>query len=690
MKISLEWLAEYVDFLEKDPQKIAAAITAHTAEVDEIEVQGALLDHCCVGKVLTLEKHPNADKLQLCSVLTDKGEKPVVCGGTNLRIGMRVAFAHTGAKVKWHGEEELMTLEPIKIRGEQSEGMICAAEELDIVDLFPECTGHDIVDMGDSDEDIGKPLKEVLGLSDTILHIDNHAITHRADLFSHIGFAMECTAIGIAKWKDMPEVKTPEFSDTPLPFTFRITKDGIVPRYCSCVLEIDSLGQTPDFIRRRLAAVGIRSLNLPVDITNYVMLEVGVPMHSFDLGDIKGDIVARIAKEGEPLQTLDDKEWKLPEGALVFSDEEGNFDLVGIMGGLRSSTKETTKRIYLHALSLDPVRIRQTVIATGHRTDAATIYEKKVPHKSVEIAFNRALELFLEHVPGAKIASALQSGGDNGEANPIKFSTSRCCSLLGADIPEATMQKIFADLGFTVTGEGDEMIVTPPLHRTGDISGEHDLIEEIGRIFGFQNIENTMPEASIVPPERDQRVNIMRAALKEQQYIELLPLSLVGPDLLTKVGIDIESCTEIENAIGKETSLMASSTLPALLEHAEKNLLQFEGLLRTFHVSTVFNGGVDSHSELGMLITAKSKTDLKSDPFLLLKQELGEALHDAGYDLQIDLCKDAPCFASTSRVASLIVEGKTIGVLYEVHPEVRQKFSFAVTRCCTFIECLCS
>ena len=404
------------------------------------------------------------------------------------------------------------------------------------------------------------------------------------------------------------------------------------------------------------------------------MLEVGVPMHSFDLDDIKGDIVARVAVEGEPLHTLDDKEWKLPEGALVFSDEEGNFDLVGIMGGKRSSTKESTKRIYLHALSLDPVQIRRTVIATGHRTDAATIYEKKVPHTSVEIAFHRALALFLAHAPGAKITSAMSSGGDNGVVKPIKFSVSRAASLLGADIPEETIMKIFADLGFTVMGHGDDMMVTAPPHRTGDITGEHDLIEEVGRIYGFNNIEDTMPSASIVPPERDTRINSMRDALKEQGYIELLPLSLIGPDLLSKVGIDSEMCTEIDNAIGKETSLMAPSTLPALLEHAEKNILAFDNVLRTFHLSTVFKGGIDSNIELGMSIVTKKKTDLKTDPFLLLKQELSEALSDAGYQMSLDICKDVPTHASSGRTASIVVEGTVIGTLFEVSAEVKQKF----------------
>ena len=586
---------------------------------------------------------------------------------------MCVAFAHIGANVKWHGEE-MMTLEPVKIRGEQSEGMICAAQELGIDSLFPECTGHDIVDMGDGDEDTGKPLREVLSLNDTVLHIDNHAITHRADLFSHIGFAFECTAVGIAKWKKMPEFKAPEFPTDKLPFNFRVTAKDTIPRYCSCLLSIDGMGETPDWMKSRLASVGIRSISLPIDITNFVMMEVGVPMHSFDADDIKGDCIARISKKDEPLQTLDGKEWKLPEGALVFSDDEGNFDLVGIMGGMRSSTKDSTRHIYLHSLSLDPVRIRQTVIATGHRTDAATIYEKKVPHIATELGFYRALELFLEYVPGAKIISSLESFGDNGDPKPIKFSVSKAQSVLGADIPEDTMKKIFEDLGFTASGSGDDMLVTPPLHRLGDIEGAHDLIEEVGRIYGYNAIENTLPSASISPPVRDQRINKMRDRLVNQDYVELLPLSLIGPDILKKSNISKDECTELENAIGHETSIMTPSTLPALLEQAGKNMLEVDDLLRTFHISTVFEKQGDAHKELGALITARSNTDLKSDPFLLLKQEVSSALSAAGYEVSVDICKDVPSFAHSGRCADVISDGKVIGTIFEVHSDVRNNF----------------
>lgn len=680
MKLSLDLLGDYIEFTEKDPQKIADAITAHTAEVDEVEVQGALLKHCCVGKVLQVKDHPNADKLKLCEVLTDKGAKNVVCGGSNLRSGMRVAFAHTGARVKWHGEQ-MMTLEPVKIRGEQSEGMICAAEELGIESLFPECTGKEIVDMGDGDENVGKPLRDVLGLNDTVLHIDNHAITHRADLFSHIGFAVECTAIGIATWKKKPEFTAPAFPDDKLPFAFRVTAKDAITRYCSCLLSIDSLGETPEFMKKRLHAVGIRSISLPIDITNYVMIEMGVPMHSFDADDIQGDFVARIAKEGEPLQTLDGKEWKLPEGALVFTDDEGNFDLVGIMGGMRSSTKESTKRIYLHALSLDPVRIRSTMIATGHRTEAGTIYEKGVPHIATELGFYRALELFLEHVPGATILSSMEASGDNGEAKPIDVPVSYLQSMLGTDISLNDASSILTNLGCTVDVSGDTLVVTPPLHRLGDIEGKHDILEEVGRMYGYNTIAAKLPEASISPPKRDFRVHNIRDSLKESTYFELLPLSLVGPDLLKKAKLDPDTCPVVQNAIGKETSLMTPSTVPALLEHAERNMLKVDSLLKTFFVSTVFSPQGDSYKELGLLTAARSNADLLHDPFLVAKQDLEQALHDAGYDLTIDVCKDVPAYARGGRCATLKVGDTAVGTLSELHPDVCNAFDLPARAC---------
>ena len=674
MKISLDWLKDFVEFTESDPQKIAERLTASTAEVEGIERLGAHLEGCCVGKVLSVTKHPNADKLSLCDVETDRGTKRVVCGGTNLREGMKVAFAHIGTGVKWHGGET-MKLEKVKIRGEESEGMICAADELGLDSYFPQCTGHSIIDLGDGGKNIGKPLAEFLGMGGAVLDIDNHAITHRPDLFSHVGFARELTALGLAKWKkNRIDFADRKFPKEKLPFKNVLECKKEIPRYFACLICVDSIGETPDWMKNRLESVGLRSLNLLVDITNYVMMETGMPLHSFDVDDIKGDIHMRFSRKGEKIVTLDKEERELPEGAIVLSDDIGIFDLLGIMGGLRSSTKETTRRIYLHSAGVDPVRIRKAVIATGHRTDAATVYEKGIPNIIVRQGFNRVLELFLELVPGAKVISSLESFGDDGKPSPIELPLEKISGFLGADIPEKKSMKILSDLEFAVEKKGDSLIVTPPLHRLGDIEDRYDLIEEIGRIYGFDAIEPNLPCVSIEPPKRDFRMNMIRDSLKEAGFFEVLPLSLVGPVLLNKAGFSAKGCREIENPIGEETSLMQPSVIPALFEHAEKNMLNVETTLKTFNCGQVFEEGEDEKIELGALIASRVETGIENDPFLELKSAVMNALKPIGCAVELKAVKNFPAYSHPGRYARVNVNGKDAGEIFEVHPAVRANF----------------
>ena len=704
MKISLDWLSDFVTWTEKDPHVIANQLTLCTAEVEEVEEQGKYLRDCCVGEILTIEKHPQADRLNVCTIQTDRGIKTIVCGGTNLRVGMPIAFAHVGATVK-HGDE-VVTLEPIKIRGVQSEGMICAAEELDLQELLPPTKDEGerpVMDLSKlmtavvetSRRDVstitaGQSLREAFGLTDTIFHINNTAITTRPDLFSHIGFARECVALGLAEWKknksdeDVPAERLYATKKSPLKLI--IDCPDLVPRYLGCMVEIDSLGETPDWMKKRLAAVGVRSINVPVDITNYVAWEQGVPLHSFDADDIRGDVHMRLAKKGEKITTLDDVERELPDGAMILSDDEGVFDLLGIMGGLRSSTKPNTKYIYLHAASLDPASIRRAVLAMNHRTDAATVYEKCVPPITTEKGFMRALELMLELIPGAKIVSALESKGDNGKAPTISLSLDRVQSLIGADIPEKTVIKILEDLECTVVSKNDNskeaksqklkaksFIITPPLHRLRDIKDSRDLIEEIGRIYGYANVENVMPMADIRIPERDQRIHNMRDTLKAINYIETVPLSFTSKQLLEKSGFDPAHAIEIENPLGDETALLQTSTLPQLLAHAEKNLLQ-AGTLRTFHWSHVFEKGKPEHLELSMLLATREETKLLDDPFLLMKEEMLRALKAAGYDLTIAETKDIPAYAHPGRIAAVMFGKEKVGDVFEVHPTIRKHF----------------
>lgn len=679
MKISLDWLSDFVTWQEHDPYKIAERLTTCTAEVEEVEIQGNLLHHCCIGKVLSIAKHPNADKLSLCAVQTDQGTKHVVCGGTNLSKGMCVAFAHSGARVRWHGTE-LQTLQKTKIRGEESEGMICAAQELDLTQQFPDSKEHTIIDLGKVDTHIGKPLREYFGLTDEVLHIDNHAITHRPDLFSQSGFARECVALGLGTWKKNTSPKKLLFPATPLPFTLHVDAPHLMPRYCACLLTIDSCGETPLWMRRRLEALGWRSLNLPIDITNYVALECGVPLHSFDAEDFVGDLHMRTTDNGERIVTLDKTERRLPEGALVLSDDSGIFDLLGIMGGLRSSTKESTRHIYLHSASLDPLSIRKTMIATGLRTDAGTVYEKGVPHITTEVGFFRTLELFLELVPGATVVSKLDSRGDNGNPPSITLHLEKINSLLGKEISKKEVEKTLSTLGFATSHPKNEKSkmktykVSPPPWRLGDIHGEHDIIEEIGRIHGYDMIPPVTPLGALVLPARDQHFNSIRDLLKAESYIEILPVSLIRNTLLEQCHIDYRNAIRIENPLGEESALLIPSTLPLLLEHAQKNMTQQEHIFKTFTIAHTFAEGREEFAELGMLLIQKDKDNLPSSAFLQIKSHLQEILDHIGLTLTLEPLASPPPFGHPGRSASIVTNGKPLGFLSEIHPSVRTSF----------------
>ncbi len=678
MKLSLNWLSDFVDFSEKNPHKIAEALTLSVAEVEEVEEQGALLKNCVVGKVVKIEKHPDADKLSLCDVKTDRGVVRVVCGGTNLREGMCVAFAHVGACIKTE-DGELFELKKVKIRGEESSGMICASVELELADRFPatsEQGDRPVIDLGDSDEGVGTPLKDYLGLDDVIFHIDNHAITHRADLFSQVGFARECVALGLGKWKKNPEIKNMKSGSGSGLFKFINDAPKKMPRYCACFLEIDGIGETPDWMKKKLEAVGWRSLNLPIDITNYVATEIGVPLHSFDVDDIKGDVHMREAKKGEKIVTLDEAERELPAGALVLSDDEGIFDLLGIMGGLRSSTKESTRRIYLHSASLDSVSIRRTILATGHRTDAATIYEKGVPHIVTEQGFYRALELFLELVPGAKLVSEIESCGDNGKPEAIELPIEKVSQRLGQEISKKEAVNALGGLDFDVKSKKSVLSVTPPLHRLNDIKQPADLIEEIARIIGFSVFEEEIPEADVTLPARDDRLNVMRDVLKEVGFYETVQFAFAGEGLLKKAGNQTRKLREIENPLGGDIKYMRPSLIPRLLDYASENIRLVDEELKIFEVGHVFEGEGE-HQSFALIISSVSDGGVRNTPFLRLKSVIKEICEAVGLEVGFKNDKKPASSAHPGRAVKVIISGKDVGTLTELHPAIGKNFDLA-------------
>lgn len=677
MKLSLEWLSEFVAWKEKDVDAIARRLTLSVAEIEGVEAKGELLGNCCVGKVLSIARHPNADRLSLVDVETDRGIKKCVCGGSNVKEGMLVAFAHIGATVKWHGGE-LMTLEPVKIRGEASEGMICAAEELGLQEDFkpsPSDGEHPIMDLTSLKLKTGATLKEALVLDDAIFDISNTAITHRPDLFSHVGFARECVAVGLGTWKKgQPHEAKPKFAAAALPFKASQKEKTLVPGYAACTLEVSAHGITPEWMKRRLEALGIRSINLPIDITNYTMLETGVPLHAFDLSAIHGkEILFRESVRGEKVTTLDGVTRTLPDGLIVLADDKGIFDLCGIMGDDRSATRDGTRHFFLHAPSFDPKRLRQAIQKLQHRTDAATIFEKGVPPAMCELALLRAAELFLAHCPGATVTSKLISWNTAPDPKPITLPFSLIEGALGMPVSPKKMQEILENLGCSVKKSKAALVVTPAMHRVRDLKIEEDLVEEIGRMIGYENVPDEMPASAIRIPERDNRLHLVRDALAADGYLELVPLSITGPALLERAGLDPKEALRLQNPIGDEFSLLMPSTLPALLAHAEGNLRRVAGELKTFHWGKMFHEDGE-YMEFGAMVAAAKETPLLSDPFLTLKENLEHAFMAAGYELGIEIAKDHAPYAHPGRHALLVSGGRQIGEIFEVHPQVRQRF----------------
>lgn len=670
MRISMNWLSDFVEWIETDPQQLADRLTAGMGEVDDVEVQGSLLRGCVVGKITNLRKHPGADKLSLCDVETEQGKKAVVCGGTNLREGMLVAFAHVGATVKWHGGE-LMTLAPVKIRGEQSEGMVCAAEELDLAGRFPALPTdgpRPIIDITSLQAKVGTPLRDALGMTDVVFHVDNHAITNRPDLFSHMGVARELVAHGLAKWKKLKATPAPAFTKSKPTFAVHDETAGMVPYYNACVVELDEQGQTPEWMRARLEAGGIRCISLPIDITNFVMLEQGMPMHAFDADDFQGDIHVRLSKKGETLTTLDGTSHTLPDGVLVISDNGGNFDLFGIMGGLRTSTTTKTRRILLQAAIPDPVTIRRAVIALGHRTDAATIYEKGVQPCTSVAGLARAVELFCQLCPGARVASANIRWGKEHTRKPVKISEERIVQLIGEQVKSKRIREILTDLGCTVKAAGKTLSITPPAWRP-DIRLAADIVEEVARVYGYNNIVPVVPAAGIAPPLRDTRLHALRDTLKEQRYWELLHLAFSNPQQQKRFLLDPAAAVSIENPIGEELSLMRTSLLPNVIDTAARQLRSVDAAVKVYEYGHVYGKGKE-HSECCIVIAAKRKSSLEDDPLLLVKADVQQACKAMGYHVETRRKHNPPAWMHPGRCAELSCKGKAVGVVAELHPNV--------------------
>lgn len=666
MKISFDWLGDFIEITEKDNEKIKAVITANSAEVETMEKGAENLENIIVGKVEAIKKHPNADALQIATVDNGNGKVQVVCGGSNLKEGMKVAFAPIGAVVRWHGSE-VMKLEKVKIRGEESHGMICASEEIGLGEMFPKKSEKEIMDLSALREEPGTPLAKALSLDDTVLDIDNHAITNRWDLFSHKGFAREFVANGLGKWKKQKTFSVP-VNNNPPPIEIEVHKPSC-PRYMGVYMTGLQVDESPDWLKKRLNAASIRSLNNIVDATNYVMVELGVPCHAFDLDRVKGKKwTMRRAKAGEKVTTLDGKIIPLTEEMAIFDDGNELFDFCGIMGGLNSGICEKTNRAWVHVPVYDAVTIRKGARGTGQVTDASIIYEKGVDPEAAPEALARLVELLLQVSPGAKVASrVLDVRAAEPEERTIKLTDARTERVIGCELSAKEKGKSLKDLGFEAKKIKGGFSVTIPSWRMNDVKIEDDLIEEIARIHGYDNIANVMPRMEINPPAVNKKREYEKE-LKEKLtafgFNEIYTFAFLGQELLKKCGLEQNAETiEVANPISADISLMRQSLTPRLLETVAANL-RFEPSFRLFELSKTYHKKEKGHAEPMALVAATVGEEFR---------ELQGSMEALGFKTLPREPKKNP-LSHPGRSAALVLRGQEVGRLFEVHPTVLKNF----------------
>ncbi|OUQ24400.1 phenylalanine--tRNA ligase subunit beta [Lachnoclostridium sp. An131] len=574
MKLSLSWIKDYVQIPEDmDLKKLAYDLTMSTVEVEDVEYLARRFDNVLVGVIEKIEPHPNADKLRVCKVDIGGGEiKDIVCGGINLKEGMRVAVSCPGAVVRWHGEGEPVVIKNSKLRGVESYGMICASDEIGLGELFPASQEAEILDLSAFEVPAGTSLADALDMNDVLLEIDNKSMTNRPDLWGHYGIAREIAAL-----YDLPLKKIePYTADVQSDFKVEINDPDRCTRYIGVEMSGVEVKPSPYQMQNRIWKAGMRPINALVDITNYVMLATGNPTHAFDADNITDHIVVRHAVEGEKLILLNDHELTLCADDLVITDSEGPVALAGVMGGAKDSILPKTRRVILEVANFESTGIRRTALRYDTRTEASSRYEKAVDPERCEQALALSMQYFQELYPELTVTGFCDKYVKKLERAQIDVSLAWLAKRLGKNLSNEVIQKKLELLGFDVEISGDNMHVTAPTWRsTGDISIKDDVMEEVARLYGYDNFEatsfTTTFEGAINQKDQDllRRIKEYLAIRCGMQEVYTYPW--MNDVFVNAVLQSTQGVLRLSTPPAPDLSYIRSSLLPNLCEAVVKN-----------------------------------------------------------------------------------------------------------------------
>lgn len=590
MQVSIKWLKDYIDFKET-PEQIADKLTMAGVPVENIKDMGAGLEKVITGKIVQIEKHPNADKLSICTLDVGQAETIIiVTGATNVREGQIVPVAMIGAKLP-NG----LKISKGKLRGVASFGMLCSAAELNLdLDSLSDDAKSGIYILPE-DTSVGIQVKDVLGLNDVILEFELTA--NRADCFSVLGIVREIAVLtGNSVKKPMLRLQEDGDKKANELISVKIEANNLCSRFSARVLQNVKVGKSPAWIKERIEAAGVRSINNVVDVTNFVMLEFGQPMHAYDYDMLAGHVlIARQANQGEKLTTLDNVKRELNPSMLVIADSVQPAGLGGVMGGLASEVTESTKTVVLEAAAFNGANIRRTARACGLHSEASGRFERGVDVINTVKALDRAAQL-LEEMGACTVCPEIVDAYPGFELpSQVKFTSTQVNKHLGTTISSQVMVDILKRLEFEISSvKGEEITVTVPSWRN-DVRCMSDIAEEISRIYGFNRIASTLPDGSMMQggqSEEQSFVDRVKDILVAAGMNEIISFSFTHPQTFDKLNIPVDSqlrqAVEIMNPITDEFPLLRTTAVSSVLETIARNLSRKNEDLKIFEIGSVF------------------------------------------------------------------------------------------------------
>tara|TARA_R110001599_G_scaffold47162_1_gene137107 strand:- start:848 stop:3232 length:2385 start_codon:yes stop_codon:yes gene_type:complete len=671
MKVSENWLREWVNpSISSDD--LVAQITLAGLEVDEVLPVASAFSGVVVGEIISAEPHPNADKLQVCQVSDGIEAFQVVCGAPNARAGIKIPFAKIGAVL---GAD--FKIKKAKLRQVESFGMLCSASELGLSD------DHDGIMELPSSAKVGEDFRVFLGLDDQIIDVD--LTPNRSDCLSVAGLARE---VGVLNKTDVTPVNVIPaqvvIDDT---FSVRVDAADACPRYLGRVVRgVDVSAQTPLWMVEKLRRSGIRSIDPIVDITNFVMLELGQPMHAFDLANLSGSVVVRMATAGEKITLLDGQDIALREDTLLIADEKAPLAIAGVMGGKGSGVNEETKDIFLESAFFTPLALAGKARSYGLHTDSSHRFERGVDATLQERAIERATALVVE-IAGGQVGPITHAVNEASlpEAAVVTLRRKKLDQYLAMSIDKDLVTDILTRLGLEMIEVTDEAWLTKaPSHRF-DIAIEADLIEEVARIYGYDNLPSSMPQAAVnfTPlSETKAQIQVLRSILVSQGYQEAVTYSFIDPVLSKQFLPEIE-LVPLANPISADMGVMRPSLVPGLVRAYLHNQNRQQSRVRMFETGRRFIGSVDALDKLdqqqqisGLIAGSRDAEawyhNSEKVDFYDLKAHVEAlfALNDGGKPSY----EPSNCvFLHPGRSADIFVEGKFVGVMGELHPQLSKE-----------------